>query len=177
VLSLGNLQPRKNLGRLLEAWRRLRDAGCLEGHRLVLAGGVHGKREPVERLLADTGLSRDVLLPGRVPQADLPALYSGATAFLYPSLYEGFGLPLLEAMACGTAVACSRAASLPEVAGDAALLFDPLDADDIAASIGALLVDEGLRAALVASGFSRAATFSWAACARATLAAYEAALR
>ena len=103
-------------------------------------------------------------------------MYSGATAFVYPSLYEGFGLPVLEAMACGTSVACSQAASLPEVAGDAALLFDPLDTEGIAASLGALLADEGLRAALVARGFSRSAGFSWAACARRTLAAYEAAL-
>jgi len=176
VLSLGNLQPRKNLARLLEAWRRLRDAGCLDGHRLVLAGGAHGKREPVARLVAEAGLGDTVVLPGYVPQADLPGLYSGATAFVYPSLYEGFGLPVLEAMACGAPVASSGAASLPEVAGDAALLFDPLDAEGIAASLGALLADEALRAALAARGFSRAANFSWAACARSTLAAYEAAL-
>jgi glycosyltransferase involved in cell wall biosynthesis len=176
VLSLGNLQPRKNLRRLLEAWRRLQDARCLDGHRLVLAGGAHGKREPVARLVAEAGLGDSVLFPGYVPQADLPALYSGAATFVYPSLYEGFGLPVLEAMACGAPVACSNAASLPEVAGDAALLFDPLDTEGIAASLGALLADEGLRAALVARGFSRAAGFSWAACARRTLAAYEAAL-
>jgi len=176
LLSLGNLQPRKNLPRLLEAWRRLRDAGGLEGHRLVLAGGVHGKREPVSRLVAELGLTGDVVLPGYVDAADLPALYSGATAFVFPSLYEGFGLPVLEAMACGTPVACAEAASLPEVAGDAALLFDPLDAEAIAASLGALLGDAGLRSALAARGLSRAASFTWAACARATLAAYETAL-
>ena len=176
VLALGNLQPRKNLRRLLDAWRRLREADLLEGHRLVLAGGAHGKREPVARIVAEAGLGDSVLFPGYVPQADLPALYSGATAFVYPSIYEGFGLPVLEAMACGAPVACSNAASLPEVAGDAALLFDPLDADLIAASLGALLADKGLRAALVARGCSRAAGFSWAACARRTLAAYESAL-
>ena len=176
VLALGNLQPRKNLRRLLDAWRRLREADLLEGHRLVLAGGAHGKREPVARIVAEAGLGDSVLFPGYVPHADLPALYSGATAFVYPSIYEGFGLPVLEAMACGAPVACSNAASLPEVAGDAALLFDPLDSDAIAASLGALLADEGLRAALVARGCSRAAGFSWAACARRTLAAYESAL-
>ncbi len=176
VLSLGNLQPRKNLARLLEAWRRLRDAGCLEGHRLVLAGGLRGKRAPVVRLVAGLGLTGNVLLPGYVAHADLPALYAAATAFVYPSLYEGFGLPVLEAMACGTPVTCSEAASLPEVSGDAALLFDPLNTDAIATALGALLADGGLRAALVACGFSRASTFSWAACARTTLAAYDSAL-
>lgn len=176
VLSLGNLQPRKNLGRLLDAWRHLRDAHLLEDHRLVLAGGTHGKREPVARMVAESGLTREVLLPGHVRQEDLPALYAGATAFVYPSLYEGFGLPLLEAMACGVPAACSEAASLPEVADDAALLFDPHDTEAIAAALGALLADEGLRAALVARGFSRAATFSWAACARRTFDAYTGAL-
>jgi len=173
VLSLGNLQPRKNLARLLDAWRRLHDAGRLEGHRLVLAGGTHGRRAPVERQIADLGLAAHVVLPGFVSAKDLPALYVGATAFVYPSLYEGFGLPLLEAMACGTAVASSNAASLPDVAGDAALLFNPLDPDAIAAALGTLLTSADLREALAIRGRARARTYSWAACARATLAAYE----
>jgi glycosyltransferase involved in cell wall biosynthesis len=176
VLALGNVQPRKNLPRLLAAWFHLRGAGLLADHSLVVAGGTRGKREPLHQLIHDLGLKDDVVLPGYVAQADLPALYSGATVFVFPSLYEGFGLPPLEAMACGTAVACSNAASLPEVTGDAALLFDPDDPEAIAAAIGALLADDDARSTLAARGRQRAASFSWAACARATLTAYDAAL-
>ncbi len=105
----------------------------------MLVGGNHGMREPVEAGVRSLGLESSVHLTGYLPHADLPALYAGARAFVFPTLYEGFGLPLLEAMACGTPVACSSVASLPEVAGDAAAFFDPLDVDDIAATLGALL--------------------------------------
>ncbi len=125
VLAVGNLQPRKNLDRLLSAWRLLRDAAALNGCKLVLAGGYHGRRTPVARLVADHGLHRDVLLVGYVQEEHLPALYSGATVFVHPSVYEGFGLPVLEAMACGTPVACSRTTSLPEVTGAAARTVRP----------------------------------------------------
>jgi glycosyltransferase involved in cell wall biosynthesis len=175
VLAVGNLQPRKNLPRLLRAWRMLRADGLLQGCRLVLAGGYHGRREPLDQLIADLSLAADVLLTGYVEHQDLPALYAGARVFVYPSLYEGFGLPVLEAMACGVPVACSRAASLPEVAGEAAALFDPTDTDALAATLGALLADDHLRAALVRRGLARCRRFSWRACALATLNAYQAA--
>ncbi len=176
VLAVGNLQPRKNLDRLLSAWRLLRDSEGLSGCTLVLAGGYHGRRAPVARLVEHHGLSREVLLAGYVHEEHLPALYSAATVFVHPSLYEGFGLPVLEAMACGAPVACSRAASLPEVAGEAAVLFDPLDVEAIAAALGALLADEKSRTVFAARGRARAEQFSWRDCARRTLAAYEAAL-
>ena len=173
VLAVGNLQPRKNLTRLLAAWRRLVRDGQSDGWKLVVVGGNHGMRDPVEASVESLGIAGSVHLTGYLPHADLPALYAGASAFVFPTLYEGFGLPLLEAMACGAPVACSRVASLPEVAGDAAAFFDPRDTGDIAATLGALLADEGLRAALRARGLRRAAQFSWRACARATVGAYE----
>jgi glycosyltransferase involved in cell wall biosynthesis len=192
VLAVGNLQPRKNLARLLEAWQLLvrvglAGAGATDGKdpggcHLVIAGGHRGVREPIEQMVATRGLADSVRLLGYVPHEDLPGLYRGARVFVFPTLYEGFGLPLLEAMACSAPVACSRVASLPEVAGDAdpagpaAAFFDPLDAGDIAATLGALLTDDTVRAALSARGHRRAARFSWRACAEATLAAYEAAV-
>jgi glycosyltransferase involved in cell wall biosynthesis len=109
-----------------------------------------------------------VRLTGYVEDADLPVLYSGAEAFIYPSLYEGFGLPVLEAMSCGTPVICSRTTSLPEVAGDAALLVDPCDAESIADAISRLLTDAELRREFRAQGLERAKHFSWDQAATAT---------
>jgi len=108
-----------------------------------------------------------------VPEEDLPALYSGATVFVFPSLYEGFGLPVLEAMACGVPVACSNSSSLPEIVGDAALTFDPTDVKAIAAALSRLLSDAGLRAELRQRGLERARHFSWAETARRTLDVYH----
>jgi len=143
----------------------------------VIAGGHHGRRDDLAALAAALDLHDQVELLGYVPHEDVPALYSAAEAFVFPSLYEGFGLPPLEAMACGTPVACSNAASLPEVAGPAAVFFDPLDVLGMAATLGALLDDRELRAALRDRGLRRAALFSWEACARATVAIYEDAVR
>ena len=119
------------------------------------------------------GAGERVRLLGPVAEADLPALYAAARVFVLPSQYEGFGLPVLEAMACGAAVACSNTSSLPEIAGDAALTFDPFDVDAIAAALRRLLSDEPLRAALVQAGYAQAARFSWAKTAAATLAVYR----
>jgi glycosyltransferase involved in cell wall biosynthesis len=177
VLSVGNQQPRKNLGRLLQAWKMLAAAGLDGGCRLVIAGGHHGRRDDLASLAGALGLNEHMQLLGYVPHEDVPALYSAAEAFVFPSLYEGFGLPLLEAMACGTPVACSSVTSLPEVAGDAAVFFDPLDVSGMAATLGALVNDRELRAALRERGLRRAALFSWEACARATVTVYEEAVR
>lgn len=155
VLSVGTLEPRKNLSRLLASWEHLpaelRDVG------LVLAGakGRQFRSAGIEQLPAG------VHLTGYVEDADLPALYSGAEAFIYPSLYEGFGMPVLEAMSCGTPVICSRSTSLPEVAGDAALLVDPCDVECIADAISRLLTDAELRRAIRTRGLERARKFSW----------------
>jgi glycosyltransferase involved in cell wall biosynthesis len=122
------------------------------------------------------GLEGRVVFPGYVDDADLPALYSAAAVFVYPSLYEGFGLPPLEAMACGTPVISSNAASLPEVVGDAALLVDPTDTTALAQALHAVLSQPSLHADLRKRGLSQAARFSWQRCAAETLGAYQAAL-
>ena len=162
VLSVGTLEPRKNLKRLLAAWEQL--PAELGDVGLVLAGatGRQFRSAGIEQL--PTG----VRLTGYVEDADLPVLYSGAEAFIYPSLYEGFGLPVLEAMSCGTPVICSRTTSLPEVAGDAALLVDPCDAESIADAISRLLTDAELRREFGARGLERAKQFSWDQAAAAT---------
>ncbi len=167
LLHVGTLQPRKNLGRLLRAFSSIAPEDP-ELH-LVLAGmpgwGGSDWAGDLERL----GLSDRIHLPGYLPREQLPALYSGALALVLPSLFEGFGLPVLEAMACGTPVACADRSSLPEVAGDAALLFDPLDEAAIAAALRRLRDEAGLRRSLAQAGLLRAAEFSWQRCADETL--------
>ena len=163
LLVVGSLQPRKNLARLLSAWRRVRD----EVGDVILA--LSGVRRDV--VFGDAGFDTvpgGVRLLGWVDDADLPALYTGAHAFVYPSLYEGFGLPPLEAMACGTAVVTSNSGSLPEVVGDAAMLVDPWDIDSIADGVRRISTDEALRERLRDAGFSRAKEFSWERAATAT---------
>ncbi len=161
VLSVGSIEPRKNLQRLLTAWQRLAPADV----GLVLAGG----ESAVFRGAGIDRLPPGVQLAGYVADEDLPTLYSGAEAFVYPSLYEGFGLTVLEAMACGAPVICSRTTSLPEVTGaEAAMLIDPLDVDDIASALGRLLADGQLQGKLRAQGLQRATQFSWDKAAAAT---------
>ena len=177
VLTVGNQQPRKNLGRLLQAWKMLAAAGRNGGCRLVIAGGHRGRRDDLAALASALGIREHVQFLGYVPHQDVPALYAAAAAFVFPSLYEGFGLPLLEAMASGTPVASSNATSLPEVAGNAAVYFDPMDVAGMVTTVGALILDDELRTALRERGLQRAARFSWKACAEATVAVYEEAVR
>jgi glycosyltransferase involved in cell wall biosynthesis len=165
VLALGNLQPRKNLLRLLEAWSVLAGANAAGEHVLVLAGGVRGRRDDVAGRVAALRLQGHVQMTGYIAEADLPALYCGATVFVCPSLHEGFGLPVLEAMASGTPVACAKATALPDTAGDAAAFFDPFDVDEIAATLVALLDDAEAREALRARALARARSFTWEDCA------------
>jgi glycosyltransferase involved in cell wall biosynthesis len=178
LLYVGTLQPRKNLVRLVRAYSRL--ASLLAGQddpqpapRLVLAGKRGWLHDEITRQVGALGLEGQVLLTGYVPQGDLPALLSGALAFVYPSLYEGFGLPVLEAMACGTPVICSNTSSLPEVAGDAALLVDPHEPEALAQAMLRLVTDAELRGELAARGRQQAQRFSWQRCARETLAVLE----
>jgi glycosyltransferase involved in cell wall biosynthesis len=171
LLYVGTLQPRKNLSRLLEAFARLRETR--EELTLVIVGKKGWLYEPLFRQVRELGLETSVFFTGYIPEDDLPLLLSGATAFVLPALYEGFGLPVLEAMACGTPVVCSNVASLPEVAGDAALLADPLDVEDLAEAMMRIVEDTALRRELVARGLERVRTFSWERCARQTLEVLE----
>ncbi len=170
LLYVGTVQPRKNLERLIDAFALVANRPELTGVQLVIAGGRGWLSENIERRAADLGLAKRVRLCGYLPDADLPALLSGALAFVFPSLYEGFGMPVLEAMACGAPVLTSNTSSLPEVAGDAALLVDPSNTEEIAAGITRIASDGGLRGRLYARGLARAASFTWDRCARETLA-------
>ncbi len=177
VLYVGSNKPHKNLVRLIEAWSHLtqytiRNTFYALRFTLVIAG-VWDSRYPEARLLAEARGLETIRWLGPVPEADLPALYSAATVFVFPSLYEGFGLPVLEAMACGTPVACSDTSSLPEVVGDAALTFPPTNPQAIAGSLARLLQDADLRAELRERGLHQAARFSWERTAAQTLALYR----
>ena len=173
VLAVGTLEPRKNLTTLLKAFARLRRAGEVDpALRLVLAGARGWLDEPIFRTVRSFGLDEVVRFPGFIDDDDLPDLYRGAEAFVFPSLYEGFGLPLLEAMACGAPVVASNTSSMPEVAGGAAMLVDPLDVGGMAAAVARILRDEGLRARLRGAGLARARRFSWETAARQVLDAY-----
>ena len=169
LLHVGTLQPRKNLARLMEAAASLR--ARWPELQLVLAGQPGWQAGPI--LAQARAHSDSVRLLDYVPDDDLPGLYSGARAFVFPSLYEGFGFPVLEAMACGTPVVCSNTSSLPEVAGEAALLMDPEDTAALAGAIGRLLEDTALRENLIARGLEQARKFSWERAAQETLAVLD----
>ena len=172
LLMVGTLEPRKNHAVALHALARLKAAGL--PHRLVIAGGRGWLFEPIRRLVDELGLADDVIFGGYVPAADLPALYTGAACVLLPSLYEGFGFPVLEAMACAAPVVCSNVSSLPEVAGDAALLVDPHDPVALADAVALVLTQPALADAMRALGPPQAACFRWESCAAETAALYHA---
>ncbi|HXF56418.1 MAG TPA: glycosyltransferase family 1 protein [Actinomycetota bacterium] len=169
VLFVGTLEPRKNLVRLVQAYRRVA-AGV--PHALVLAGPMGWRPRPLLQAVAEEGPGR-VVLTGRLPEEALDALYRGADAFVYPSLYEGFGLPVLEAMARGIPCVVSAASSLPEVAGEAALLVDPRSTADLAGAIERVLTDGALAERLREAGRAWAGRFSWDETARRTLKVYR----
>jgi len=164
LLCVSTLHPHKNLPRLIRAYgRKKRD------FRLILAGlrGFHA--EAIERLIEELHLQDSVRITGWVPREELYSLYSRARAFVYPSTFEGFGMPVLEAMAAGIPVACADIAPLREVAGDAALFFDPLNEDDIASGIERVMSDASLQERLSGAGRERARPFTWLRCAEQTL--------
>jgi glycosyltransferase involved in cell wall biosynthesis len=162
VLSVGSLEPRKNLSRLLDAWRRMQPAE--RDVSLVLVGASSKHFQAVDF----AGDMASVIFPGYIDDADLPAVYAGATLFVYPSLYEGFGLPVLEAMACGAPVVCSGATALPEVVGTAGILVDPYDPEAIADGIRRVLENDALQARLRQRGLELARQYTWERAAAAT---------
>lgn len=175
VLSVGNILPRKNIGRLVEAFSMI--AASIENVQLVIVGRSAWKGSEVEQRVRQLGLTGRVRFLGYVPDEDLPALYSGAQVFCFPSIHEGFGLPVLEAMACGTPTIASNASSLPEVVGDAGLLFPPDSVTEMAAMLRLVLLDPELRLTLASKGTRRAASFSWDRTAQRTEDVYGDALR
>jgi len=175
LLFVGTIEPRKNLTRLLSGFEAIHADGLTDG--LVIVGKRGWLYDDFFSRLEQSPARAAVILPGYVPDEDLPAIYAGAQALVLPSLYEGFGLPVLEAMACGTPVTCSDTSSLPEIAGDAALHFDPDSVESLTDALRRLLSDTDLRAALQQRGFEQAAKFSWGRVAAETEAVYDAMLK
>ena len=174
ILSVGSIQPRKNLTRLVQAYASLRNKYQRDKlPKLVMVGKCAWLYDETLRALHDTRLNDSVILTGYVPESDLPALYSGALCFVYPSYFEGFGLPPLEALQCGTPVVIGNRTSLPEVVGDAGLLVDPFDVDALAGAVERLINNSALREELRVKGFARATLFDWKATAQRTLDVYK----
>jgi glycosyltransferase involved in cell wall biosynthesis len=172
VLSVGDLQPRKNQIGLISAFAKLIAAHPQLKHRLVLAGKETWFAPKVREAALRSGLGDRIHFTGFVSDAELLNLYNACDCFVFPSFYEGFGLPILEAMACGRAVACSNTSAMPEVADGAGLLFNPHKTDDIKRAMADILLDAELRARMERLGLQRAAWFSWQNSARATLDVY-----
>lgn len=174
LLAVGNLEPRKNLATLFRAFAKVKDEIPQD---LVIVGARGWLFEDTERLVGKLGITSRVHFPGFVADADLPAVYQSADCFVYPSRYEGFGIPPLEAMASGTPVISSNAASLPEVVGEAAVTLPPMSAAKLADAIGELVNSPARRRSLAARGRKQARSFSWKRTARQTVAVYDAVLR
>lgn len=178
ILTVGSIQPRKNLTRLISAYSALRRARPQANlPKLALVGKRAWLYDETLRRIENCGLQDLTVLTGYVSESDLPALYTGALCFVYPSYFEGFGLPPLEAMQCGAPVIAGNLTSLPEVVGDAGLLVDPFDEAALAQAIGRMIDDSNLRARLRLKGLERARQFSWRETARLTLQAYQRAIR
>lgn len=175
VLHVGTIEPRKNIARLIRAFARARRAARLP-HRLVLVGARGWKYAQVDQVIEQEQMQDLVLFAGYVPQEELPLWHRAADLFVYPSLYEGFGLPPLDAMASGTPVVVSNASSLPEVVGDAGLQVPPEDEAALADALARALTDHALREQMIARGLAQAAKFSWARAARETAAVYRSVL-
>lgn len=172
ILHFGTLEPRKNVELLVAAYARMRQQSNLP-HKLVLAGAKGWRYDRIFAAVEQYGLQDDVLFPGYLPSSEQPLWYNAADVFVYPSLYEGFGFPPLEAMACGTPLIASDRSALPEVVGDAGLLVDPLDVALLAETLHRVLTNSGLRQDLVERGLARAKMFSWLRAARETVEVYH----
>ncbi len=178
LLSLSTLEPRKNIDQIIRSFVRLIQEQGIKDLRLVLVGPMGWNYDKIfETLESCNSLKDSIILTGYVADEDLAALYSGALAFVYPSFYEGFGLPPLEAMQCGVPVITSNTSSFPEIIKDAGIMVDPTDTDAICSSILEIYRDPSLRKTMSQKSLERASFFSWDNCTRETIAAYKAALR
>lgn len=177
LLSVCTLEPRKNLQQTITSFARLLAQEQIKDLWLVLAGADGWNDGTIVRAINDSGVKERIITTGFVPDEDLSPLYSGAAAFVYPSLYEGFGLPPLEAMQCGTPVITSNTSSLPEVVGDAGIMVDPRDGDALCQAMLDLYRSPGLRQEMSSKGLLRAAGFSWERTVRETISAYHAAMQ
>jgi glycosyltransferase involved in cell wall biosynthesis len=175
ILCVGIYKPRKNHARLLKAFQRLLKTGARS--RLVIAGPMGEGKPILQRLATELGIAEHVVFTGFVNDADLRAIYSGARVCVCPSLYEGFGFTVLEAMACGTPVVCSSATSLPEVACKAALYFNPYKPEEMAVQLGLAFSNDSMRGALIADGGRNLLRFNWTETARQTVTVYHQALQ
>ncbi len=172
VLFVGSLEPRKNVRTLLEAYAGIKES-FKRDFPLVIAGGKGWMNSDIPGVVKDLKIEKHARFAGYIDSPDIAAVYSGASVFVYPSLYEGFGLPILEAMGCGTPVITSNTSSMPEVAGDAAVLVTPTDADALGGALEAVLGNDDARAEMGRKGLERAKMFSWEKCAKETLEVYR----
>lgn len=174
ILSLCSIQPRKNLVRLIEAYSRWRQSNTETNYpQLVLAGKRGWLDDKVFRVASKSPVAKDIVFTGYVAEKDLPALYSGAVCFVYPSYFEGFGLPVLEAMQCGVAVIAGNKTSLPEIVGEAGMLVDPFNHEMLLQAIARVVKDVSYRNDLRRKGLLRARDFSWTTTAQLTLDIYK----
>jgi glycosyltransferase involved in cell wall biosynthesis len=171
ILYIGSLEPRKNLVSLLKAFHKV--AGKIGEYKLVIGGKKAWKYQEIFDTIAMLGLQDRVVFTGYIPQQDLPKMYNAADLLVFPSIYEGFGLPPLEAMACGIPVITSNTSSLPEVVGDAAVMINPLDVDALADAMYQVLTDQELKEKMIRKGIERAELFTWEKTAQETLKVYR----
>jgi glycosyltransferase involved in cell wall biosynthesis len=173
ILAAARITPRKNFVRLVRAFKILKDDGKIDG-QLVIVGGEGWLYKDVFKEVSSQGLEEDVIFCGYIPQKDLIYLYNAASVFVYPSLYEGFGMPILEAMSCACPVVASNTSSIPEVCGNAAILVDPVDIEEIADAINRIFNDtRGIRQEMIDKGLDHVKHFSWGKTAKDTLRIYE----
>ncbi len=172
LLYVGTLEPRKNLANLIKAYYEIKNNKGIQ-HKLVICGAAGWLYQKLFKLVVELDLQNDIVFTGHIPDEHLPAVYSRAELLIYPSIYEGFGLPPLEAMACGIPVICSNTSSLPEVVGDAAILIDPYNIEKIAEAMIRVISDEDLKSELKEKGLKRAKAFTWEKTAEETLKVYR----
>ena len=171
ILYLGTLEPRKNLKSLILAYNEIKKK--FPEYKLIIGGAKGWGYKNIFQIIDNLGIDKDIIFTGYIPEKDLPSLYNSAELFVYPSFYEGFGLPPLEAMACGTPVITSNTSSLPEVVGNAGIMVDPNNVNQLADAMYKVLTDDNLRRDMIKKGLKRAKMFSWKKTAKETLKVYE----